>query len=101
MTEPARETPEERAHREPAGPPQMSLAEKLACEWEARHDVAARGRSLAPAPVQHYMTHTRCEDNRHPAMPHHHRAIHEPEPGEPFEVLPLLRGWLSWEKDAR
>jgi hypothetical protein len=25
----------------------------------------------------------------------------EPETGEPFEVLPLLRGWLSWEPGGR
>ena len=101
MIEPAPQTPGERPHRAPADPLQMSVAEKLACEWEARHDVAARGRVLDSAPVQHYMQHTRCENNRHAARPHPSRERLQPESGEPFEVLPLLRGWLSWEKDAR
>jgi len=77
----------------------MSVAEKLACEWEARHDVAARGRIADPAPIQHYLTHTRCEDNRHPATPHRHRVNPRTEDGDAYEVLPLLRGWLSWEPD--
>lgn len=45
-----------------AGLSGMSPAEKLACEWEARHDVTVRGRRLFLAPVQQYLTHSRCED---------------------------------------
>ena len=47
-----------------AGPSGMSAAEKCVCEWEARHDVAARGRRLLVAPVQDYLSHARCEDLR-------------------------------------
>jgi hypothetical protein len=101
MIEPAPQTPEGRPHRPRSDFLQMSMAEKLACEREARHDVAARGRIVDPAPVQHYLTHARCEDSRHPATPHRHRSEPQPEPGAPYEVLPLLRGWLSWEPDIR
>jgi hypothetical protein len=101
MIEPAPQTQGELPHRALDDPLKMSVAEKLACEWEARHDVAARGRILSPAPVQHYMTHTRCEDNRHAASSHPSHEHPQPESGERFEVLPLLRGWLSWEKDVR
>jgi hypothetical protein len=87
-----------RARRETADPLRMSLAEKLACEWEARHDVAARGRIADVAPVQHYLTHARCEDNRHPRA-----AAHPPrtsaEDAEP-PVPPGLRGWLRWGEDG-
>jgi hypothetical protein len=37
----------------------MSEAEKRAAEWEARHDVAARGRRGAPDTLQHYFAHER------------------------------------------
>jgi len=72
-----------RGRRETADPLQMSLAEKLACEWEARRDVAARGRIADVAPVQHYLTHARCEDNRHPrpaARPRRRPSAGEAEP---------------------
>jgi hypothetical protein len=90
---------EPRPRRETADPPQMSLAEKLACEWEARHDVAARGRIADTAPVQHYLEHARCQDNRHPrAAGHLGRApsAEHPEPAVP----PGLRGWLRWGEDG-
>jgi hypothetical protein len=82
-----------------ADPLQMSLAEKLACEWEARHDVAARGRILDPAPVQHYLTHARCEDNRHPAPGH--RPRQEPAAKRDARSVPVgLRGWLRWGEEG-
>ncbi|MGY1722129.1 hypothetical protein [Blastococcus sp. SYSU DS0533] len=40
-------------------PLQMTEAEKRACEREARHDVAARGRRPAQETVQHYLAHER------------------------------------------
>ena len=101
MIEPAPQTPGERPHRVPTDPPQMSVAEKLACEWEARHDVAARGRFLSAAPVQQYLTHTRSEVNRQPATPHHRRETTHPDPDEPYVHIPLFRGWVTWEKFGR
>ena len=82
---------------------EMSVAEKLACEWEARHDVMARGGRLGdPAALAHYCTHTRCEetlhgrDTYHPAHhPAHHAAVHGRGSYDP------LRAWLRWGEDAR
>ena len=80
-----------RPRRESSEPAQMSMAEKLACEWEARHDVAARGRTVSAAPVQHYLEHSRSEDNRHPHAAHEVRAPAE----KPAPVVPLsVGGWL-------
>jgi hypothetical protein len=78
---------------------EMSLAEKLACEWEARHDVIARGGRLGdPAALAHYCTHARCEEtlHGHGGHPAGHRApSHGHAPHDP------LRSWLRWGEDAR
>ena len=51
----------------PVGDPlQMTEAEKRVAEWEARHDVAARGRRAGAETVQHYVAHERLV---HPAQP--------------------------------
>jgi hypothetical protein len=42
----------------------MSPGEKLAAEWEARHDVAARGRRPSAESVQHYVETTRAREQR-------------------------------------
>lgn len=53
------------ARRRPAGDPlQMSEAEKRIAEWEARHDVAARGHHAPPDVVQHYLAHERLPRQR-------------------------------------
>jgi hypothetical protein len=75
----------------------MSLAEKLACEREARHDVAARGRIADAAPVQHYLTHTRCEDGLHSSAGGERRMPHTPH----ARAVPTgLAGWLRWGEDG-
>ena len=74
--------------------PDMTEAEKFACEREARHDVAARGRIVDPAPVQHYLTHARCEDGRHPVA-HHER----PHPASARRTA--TSAWLRWGEDGR
>jgi len=73
----------------------MSMAEKLACEREARRDVAARGRIVDPAPVQHYLTHTRCEDGLHPSAGGQHRTPRTPHPAPSG-----LSEWLRWGEDG-
>src|SRR3954468_15663027 len=83
---------------DPRTPPEMSEAEKLACEGEARHDVAARGRIADVAPVQHYLTHTRCEDSRHLPAGTSRRTAPVPRTGgrRAGDVPVGLRGWLRW-----
>ena len=90
-------TPGERSRRVAADPPPMSVAEKLACEWEARHDVAARRRIADVEPVQHYLTHARCEDGRNaPAAAGHRAARGEHLAPSAAGVSPGLRSWLRW-----
>jgi hypothetical protein len=77
-------------------PAEMSLEEKLACEREARHDVAARGRIVDVAPVQHYLEHTRCEDGRRPSAGGQHRTRAPQE-------RPARTGqsdWFRWGEDG-
>jgi hypothetical protein len=40
----------------------MTPAEKLICEWEARHDVAARGSRATPGAIQHYLSEARSRE---------------------------------------
>jgi hypothetical protein len=76
----------------------MSLTEKLMCEWEARHDVAARGKIADMAPVQHYLSHARGEDHLHPHAERPRRT--RPEARQEGSVPPGLRGWLRWGDDG-
>lgn len=83
----------------------MSAAEKLACEWEARHDVASRGRQVDPAAaLQHYLSHSRCEEK----VPHQreHRsgssAGRRARRADPFAAEhPLMASWVRWGEDSR
>lgn len=47
----------------PADVHEIPEAEKIAAQWEARHDLAARGRSPDPMRVQHYLAHLRSEES--------------------------------------
>jgi hypothetical protein len=85
----------------------MSPSEKLVCEWEARHDVAARGRQVDPAAALHrYLPHARVEEGLH----------HQDHPAHRVELLPmrcarhtdefaaqhpLAASWLRWGEDLR
>ena len=93
--------------RRPAEIVTMSPAEKLACEWEARHDVAARGRRVDPAAaLQHYLSHLRWEEE---LSDHGHRAHSSKSvagglaaEGEEFAAQhPLAASWLRWGGDPR
>ena len=103
MSAPDPRTPAERSLKEAADPLQMSMAEKFACEREARHDVTARGRLGDVAPVQHYLTHARCEDGRHPASGAERRPARSQRAadGRAAAVPPGLRGWLRWGEEER
>ena len=59
--------PEPGRVRRDADPLQMTELEKRMAEWEARHDVAARGHRAPPDVVQHYCAHERLT---HASAPH-------------------------------
>jgi hypothetical protein len=73
----------------------MTEAEKRMAEWEARHDVAARGHRAGPDVLQHYFAHEqlthaeRVPAEAHPASP-------EQPAGRSGETEPADRphGWL-------
>ena len=90
-------SPGRRSRRVPADPPPMSITEKLACEWEARHDVAARRGIADVAPVQHYLSHARLEQSTHVTD---HRPVRNGHsaPADPG-VSPVVRSWLRWGED--
>lgn len=89
------------------GPAAMSPSEKLACEWEARHDVAARGRQADPAAALHrYLTHTRIdEEQRHqdrPAQGRAARSVRRAAQRDAFAAShPLAGSWLRWGESPR
>jgi hypothetical protein len=80
----------------------MSITEKLACEWEARHDVAARRRIADVAPVQHYLSHARVEEGTKSSSGTAPRAARAEErtPSAPG-LSPAVRSWLRWGEDGR
>jgi hypothetical protein len=95
------------AAERPSGPSSMSAAEKLACEWEARHDVASRGRQVDPAAaLQHYLSHSRCEEGsphqHHPAPSSGASAGRRARRTDPFAAQhPLMASWVRWGEDSR
>lgn len=64
-------------------PLDMSPGERVAAEWEARHDVSARGSHGNPAAVQAYLQHTRSEEHQHPAQHVHPAAKPAAQAGQP------------------
>jgi hypothetical protein len=73
-----------------AGDPlQMTEAEKRAAEWEARHDVAARGRRPGAETIQHYVAHERLVHAPEPHPAAAHAAAKAPEP--PGQATPPPR----------
>src|SRR3954447_8062847 len=40
----------------------MTAAEKVMAEWEARHDVIARGSRATPGAIQHYLAESRSKE---------------------------------------
>lgn len=94
--------PERRPGRGSTDPLLMSPAEKLACEWEARHDVAARAKRGDHAPVQHYLSHARAEQGLHPPVggrprpPAERRRADLDDP----RLSAFLRSWFRWGEDG-
>ena len=89
-----RRAPEPGRVRRDPDPLQMTELEKRMAEWEARHDVAARGRRVsAPDVVQHYCAHERLNEVSHarPAGAHASGARQGPRPaGQPQGRLRYL-----------
>src|SRR3954470_15967836 len=89
----------------PTGSKFMSPAEKLACEWEARHDAAARSRLLDPAAaLQRYLNHTRTDEGlRHQAKspgPSESQHCGRGRQRDGFaNEHPLAASWLRWGED--
>ena len=87
----------------PAVPVAFLPSEKLMCEREARHDVAARGRRIDPAAALHrYISHTRIEEERchreHPDRSSARRGGNR----DPFVAQhPLASSLLRWGEDRR
>ncbi|MCZ2805307.1 hypothetical protein O2W18_09345 [Modestobacter sp. VKM Ac-2983] len=55
-------TSADRPRRPHPDPLTMTPAEKVIAEWEARHDVAARGSRPTFGTVQHYLAETRSRE---------------------------------------
>jgi hypothetical protein len=87
MTSSATPDPNARRNRPHPDPLVMTPAEKAMAEWEARHDVLARGGRLAPGGVQHYLSesHSReaCQRAAEPPHEHPRRAVPGPPPVPP------------------
>src|SRR3954467_2104191 len=89
----------------PTGWAVMSASEKLMCEWEARHDVAARGRQVDPAAALHrYLSHAHIEEElRHRAQPaHRSESVAAPRARRTDEFAlrhPLTASWIRWGED--
>ncbi|WP_369138520.1 hypothetical protein [Modestobacter versicolor] len=62
MSSSATPGPADRRHRTTPDPLTMTPAEKLIAEWEARHDVAARGSRATPGALQHYLAESRSRE---------------------------------------
>ncbi|MGY1700269.1 hypothetical protein [Geodermatophilus sp. SYSU D00766] len=75
---------------------EMSEDEKLIAQWEARHDVAARGHRLDPQAVQDYLTHARASERGRPAGSSSsgtRAAAAAVGPVAPVERVPPRRSW--------
>src|SRR3954469_6945074 len=65
MTSSTTPDPAGRPGRRPAPDPHaMTPEEKAICEWEARHDVAARGSRATPGSIQLYLAESRSREKR-------------------------------------
>ncbi|MGY1679948.1 hypothetical protein [Geodermatophilus sp. SYSU D01176] len=80
------------ARREPR---EMTEAEKRMAEWEARHDVAARGHRAGPDVLQHYFAHERLTHPEPRAEEVHATPSERPAPRSGRAgTADRPRGWL-------
>jgi hypothetical protein len=88
MTSSATPGPTGRPSRRPAPDPLvMTAEEKAMCEWEARHDVAARGSRATPGDIALYLAQSRsrerCDEAARPRTEHLRAARPAPPPVPP------------------
>jgi hypothetical protein len=89
----------------PTGSAIVRPTEKLVCEREARHDVAARGRQADPAgALRRYLTHARVDEELRHQRRHSHRwesaAARRARARDDFVAQhPLTASWLRWGED--
>jgi hypothetical protein len=83
-------------HRPAPDPLTMTPGEKVMAEWEARHDVAARGSRATPGAIQHYLSESRsrerCDEAARP-HPADRRASSARRPARP--ARPWWRPWQT------
>ena len=77
---------ESRAGRERAW--EMSPGEKLMAQWEAQHDVAARGSRCDPLGLQHQLNRARMTEHAGAGRPHTAAPRMAPPPVTPPPVTP-------------
>jgi hypothetical protein len=97
--------PADRPARPHPDPLAMTPGEKVAAEWEARHDVAARGRRGTPDAVQHYLSESRTKglasgDATAARPPGRGAGASVERPGSPTEQAPAPRRpwWRFWQR---
>ena len=99
--------PDSGARERPTRSAGVSAAEKLACEWEARHDVAAHGRRVDPAAALYrYPNARRVEEDLGHAEASGRRsqsaAARPPRGRDEFAARhPLAASWLRWGEEPR
>jgi hypothetical protein len=69
----------------------MTRDERVAAEWEARHDVAARGAQASSAGVQDYLRHRHAEELLGHPSEHRHPSAPVPEPAVTEETAASRR----------
>ena len=87
MTSSATPDPNARRNRPHPDPLVMTPAEKAMAEWEARHDVAARGKRATAGDVALYLAQSRsrerCDEAARPPHEHLRAAVPAPPPVPP------------------
>ncbi|PWW23995.1 hypothetical protein JD79_03172 [Geodermatophilus normandii] len=83
---------------------EMSPGEKLIAQWEAQHDVAARGSRCDPLGLQHQLSRERLADRTRPPSPRTpagataSRAADEPAPAEAAHPEPPTARRHPWRR---
>ncbi len=77
---------------------EMSPDEKLIAQWEAQHDVAARGHRSDPLGLQHQLSRERLADRTRPPRPATPAEAAAPPPVEPPPPAALTVRRHPWRR---